>query len=511
MFKLVRNCSPALLVLIGLSYLLPGMCLADGRDKNEIPVTCPSSSREALQCFENGREAFEMGRINDANDQLDKAIQIDPRFASAYLYKAYAAHSDLEWRTYLGQAVINRNLVSEGEKILIDMETALSVRNGEKRLELARHLVELYPLSSRAHLILAGEYQVRKEYTKCRGLAYDAIHLDPDSPLGYRTLASSYLFNEPLDFELALKCMEKFVDLRPTEASAFMALGDVHRARLSFDRVVMAYNRAIKIDPKSAIAYAKKGYIDTYQGYFDDGRKDWAMSLNLLKENDRSNWPNNSVISYLYPGNTKFADIETSVVDLKDNTWKNGKDPLQAPEDDHYFCCTVISMKHGVYVSPFQSMNECSALQREFSKESKAPEPTLIEANITFIQSVHALFQGDFEQATQKAEAHARLVEPYKSPRKLQVYNYLMGLINLKQEHFGKAVTYYLKSDINNSCVKYELGLAYDGLGEWEKAQEMFDQVSKCNFTTAAEPRITRISSKWLKTYASLPREKQQD
>ncbi len=362
-------------------------------------------------------------------------------------------------------------------------------------------------MSSRAQLILAGEYQVRKEYTKCRGLAYEAIHLDPDSPLGYRMLASSYLFNEPLDFELARKYMEKFVDLRPNEATAFIALGDVHRSRLSLDRAVIAYNKAIKLDPKSDVAYAKRGYINTYQGYFDDGRKDWAISLNLLKENDRSNWPNNSVLSYLDPGNKKFDDIEASSVDLKVKTMKNGKDPLEAPEDDHYFCCTVISMKHGVYVSPFQSMNECSALQRELSKESKAPDPTMIEANITFIEGVHALLQGDFEQAIQKAEAHAHMVEPYKSPRKLQVYNYLMGLINLKQEHFGKAVAYYLKSDLSNACVKYELGLAYDGLKEWDKAQAMFDQVSKCNFVTAAEPRMTRISNKWLKTYASLPKE----
>ena len=113
----------------------------------------------------------------------------------------------------------------------------------------------------------------------------------------------------------------------------------------------------------------------------------------------------------------------------------------------------------------------------------------------------------DFELSAQKAEEHAKLVDPGKNYNMPEVYNYLMGLINLKQEHFGKAVAYYLKSDLSNACVKYELGLAYDGLKEWDKAQAMFDQVSKCNFVTAAEPRMTRISNKWLKTYASLPKE----
>jgi tetratricopeptide (TPR) repeat protein len=507
MFKLKTIFSLALLAGITFLQMLPKDCLADGVDKNEIPVTCPSSSKEALQWFLNGREAYEMGRLNDANGLLDKAIQNDQRFASAYLYKAYAAASELEWRTYLGQAIINKKFVSEGEKILIDMESALSVKNSEKRLDLARQLVELYPLSSRAHLILAGEYQTRKEITKFRQMVNDAIQLNPESPLGYRSLASSYLFNEPLDFILALKNMEKFVSLRPNEPTAHLALGDVHRARLSFDRALIAFGKAIKLDPACGIAFSKKGYIEAYQGLSENARKDWEMALSLSIGNSNINWPNYNVISYLHPGCGKLPLEGIANIGLTGNNRKKKFDPLQSPEDDHYFCCTVISMKHGVYVSPFQTMNECRALQREFEKESKAPDPVMIAANLTFMEGVHALLIGDFELATKKAGEHAQLVEPGKSPKKLQVYNYLMGLIDLKQEHFANAVTHYLNSDLSNACVKYELGLAYDGLGEWDKAQEMFSEVSKCNFATASEPRMVKLSDKWLKTYASILKE----
>jgi tetratricopeptide (TPR) repeat protein len=507
MFKLMKFYSLALLAGFTFYQLLPVVCLADGIDPNEIPITSPSASSEALQLFLSGREAFDMGRLNDANNLLDKAIEKDPQFASAYLYKAYSASTDLEWSTFLGQAVISRNLVSEGEKILIDMESALSARISEKRLGLAKRLVELYPLSSRAQLILAGEYQIRKEFTKFRELAHYAIRLNPLSPLAYRTVASSYLLNEPLDFALALKYMERFVELRPNEATAYVALGDVHRARLSFDRAIIAFTKAIRLDPKNDLAWSKRGYINTYQGFFEDARKDWETSLNLAKENSLINLPNNNLISYLFSGNGKIQETGPAVTIAEKSRRKSAKDQMESPEDDHYFCCTVISMKHGVYVSPFQTMNECRALQREFTKEAKAPEPVMIAANIAFIESVHSILLGDFEKAKQKADEHARMVEPFKSPGKLQVYNYLMGLIDLKQEHYGQAVAHYMKSDLNNACVKYELGLAYDGLGEWEKAQEMFNAVSNCNFATAAEPRMIRISNKWLKTYAALPKE----
>jgi Tfp pilus assembly protein PilF len=201
MSKLIKICSLALLVFFTFFKLLPAICLADGIDKNEIPVTC--SSAEASQTFLNGLEAFEMGRINDAKDMFNKAIENDPQFAMAYLYLAYTANSDANWKRNMEFAMLNRNHVSEGEKILIDMESALSDKDATKRFELAKQIAELYPSSTRAQLVLAGEYQARNECTKFRDLTFNAILLNPNSPLGYRALAISYLFNEPLDCSLA--------------------------------------------------------------------------------------------------------------------------------------------------------------------------------------------------------------------------------------------------------------------------------------------------------------------
>lgn len=508
MSKSLKICSLAIMIVLTLPLLLPVMCRADETGKNDIPVTC--SSGEALQSFLNGREAFEMGRLNDAKALFEIAVQKDPQFASAYLYIAYAASSDTEWKQNIDLALFNRNHVSEGEKILIDMESALSDRNSQRRFELAKQLVELYPSSTRAQLVLAKEYQVRKEYTKSRDMATNAILLDPNSPLGYRTLASSYLFNEPLDFTLAQKYMEKFVDLRPNEATAFIALGDVHRAYMNLDRAIIFYTKAIKLDSASDVAYSKRGFANAYQGFFDDARHDWEMSLKLANNNSKISWPNYSVLSYLVLENGKSTiDVIPGSAENtgKQNAGKKGKHQLEGTESDHYFCCTVISMKHGLYVSPFRNINECSALQREFIQESKAPDARMTAANIAFIKAIHAVLQNDFKMASLKAEEYARLSEPGLKPVKMQVYNYMMGLINLKQEHWGMAVDYFLKSDLTNACVKYELGLAYDGLGEWEKAQEMFNDVSNCNFTSLSKPQMIKISHNWLNAYADISEE----
>ncbi len=505
MKNLIENFGLGMRAALVLMLLFAVICLSYGNDKNEIPITCSVTSAESLTAFISGREAFEMGRLNDATMLFDKAIQFDNQFALAYLYKAYSAGSKSEWEKYIDLANKNCDRVSEGEKIMIQMESALSNKDGIERLVLARHLVELYPQSARAKLILAAEYQSRKEFSKVRELARDAMQMNPDSPLGYRMIASSYLINQPQDFSLAQNYMEKFRAMCPNEPASHIAMGDVYRAQLMWDMALQSYSKAITLDPNSSISYAKRGYVNIYQGYFDNARSDWKIA-NALKDMPIISDPFQSMVSYLYGSNGQVVGLETAI--LPQNNLASGtRHPLEAPEDDHYFCCTVISMKHGVYVSPYGDLSEQEALKREFTQESKAPRPQMVTANITFLESVHALMQDDFEMATLKAKQYALIIAPDLKPQKLQVYNYLMGLIDLKQKRYSQAVDHYRKSDLNNTCVKYELGLAYDALGEWENAQELFDQVSKYNFGAINPHFMSRVSKDWLDYYATLPKE----
>ncbi len=277
MKKLIKICWRVGTFSLACILLMPVFCLAITLDKNEIPVTCKASAVQALDAFFAGREAFEMGRVIEANNFFNKAILEDPQFAMVYLYKAYCSRSESEWKMNINLAEQNKKLVSEGERILIEMESTFSIKNGKERLALAKHLVELFPLSARARLILAGEYQIRKEFTRFRELTRDAIQLDSKSPLGYRSMAASYLLNEPRDFELAQNCMEKYTELYPNEAISHIALCDVYRARVVWDLAIKAYDEAILLDPKNDISYAKRGYVNIYHGDFENARKDWEM------------------------------------------------------------------------------------------------------------------------------------------------------------------------------------------------------------------------------------------
>lgn len=482
-------------------HLLPSRSLAEGLAKGEIPVFC--SSNEALQSFLDGREAYEMGRIKDATALFDKALIKYPEFASAYLYKAYSSKTEAEWAFNMEKALKYSLKSNEGERMLIELE-AIPKGNDKVRLEMAKKLVAFFPESTRAQLILAKEYQLKGENTKFRDLATNIIHQNTESPLGYRALASSYLLNEPIDFELALKYMKKFVELRPNEATAHIALGDVYRANMSLLEASEEYSKAIEIDPSSVIAFSKRGYQNSYMGRFDNARNDFEMSAKLSGNNSNLSWPNNSVVSYLFAGNSNLGLITNQQVNNKEKISKKENIPLESPTEEHYFCCSVIAMIHGIYTGVSKSLNECQSLQKELLQESVVPEQHAIDANFAFIEAIRALSNQDYKNATQKAEEHARLLMPDLNPEKLQVYNYLMGLINLKQQNYTKAIKYYLKSDLSNTCVKYELGLAYDGAGKFEEAKKVLLDVADCQFKSFSKLLMSKKADEWLNIYASI-------
>ncbi|MCA1760890.1 MAG: hypothetical protein LC658_14075, partial [Bacteroidales bacterium] len=275
---------------------LPLICFADKLNA-ELPET--NTTEEAAQLFIQGREAFEMGRTGDAIIYFDKAVQEDAQFAIAWLYKALASETDAERKTSIGKAVRFQNNATEAERMRIDIELNDADNNSEKRFQLAKQLAEMQPKNARALLLLAGEYHQQGKISKFRDLAHEAIRVEPGSPLGYRALAASWLLNKPVDFLLAKKYMQKFVELRPNEASAHIAMGDVHRASLNLNKAKTAYSKAIEIEPENYSALSKRGYIHTYMGMFNEARADFKMASTLTSQEQDYLKPNFSLGAYL--------------------------------------------------------------------------------------------------------------------------------------------------------------------------------------------------------------------
>ncbi len=487
------------------AWVLP-FSLEAGEKKGEIPVT--TSSQEAYLAFTEGREAYEMGRVDDARSLMDKALKADPGFALGYLYKAYLAGSAAEWKSNLELAFQRRSSVSERENLLIEIEQAWLTKNPETRFELVKTLAGLYPGDVRALLLLAGEYQLRKQVNLYREMAHRAILTDPRSPLGYRALAVSWLFNLPIDFDLAESNMQEFAKLRPGEAIALLSVGDVCRAKIDFHKALKAYTAAIHLDPLSGIGFSKRGYINSYLGQFDDALSDFETARSFNGGGSLIGSPNNNLVSFFFSGNVKLAaeDLQKMHASLP-----SGLDAQNAASKgkngNHRFCCSMIAHSHGLYTAPFAGEDECCCLQKDFTLESFPPDPETVDAMFAFVKSIRAINSENFPLASQMAEEHALLLQPGVKPGKSQVYHYLMGVISYRQKQYQRAVNHFQKSDLSNQCVKFDLALAYDQIGEFEKAEELMKDVSVCAFTSNYLPDFVKMSQSYLKRMAVLPEE----
>jgi tetratricopeptide (TPR) repeat protein len=487
-------------ILIPLFFLISLSNGFAGRTGSVIPISC--SAEEAIDLFLDGREAFEMGRMSDATHFLDNALKLDGSFALAWLYKAYMSDNQDEWIKFIEKASACSENISEGEALLIKLEKFRAEDKNAERLELAKRLASLYPDCPHALLTLAAEYQAAGDHTRFRDLAAKAIVADKDSPLAYRTLAASFLLNQPLNFTLAREYILKFAELRPAEPASFIALGDVYRAEFDMSDAIDAYSRAISLDPNSAITYVKRGYANIYSGNFDNPRLDFALARDLASKGSNFFCPNIGIISYLDPGNC-ITELPSGL---------RNRDPQIMTEInrrgkslDHQFCCSVVAMKHGIFSPPDQSCDGCTSLKNQLLFESVLPGPDLEEASITFMDGYIAAENGNFERAEKMKNRFAELADSGTSPRKIEVCNYLEGLINLNQNKFEEAVYYYNKCDKTNPCVKFDLALAYMGMGDIIKAKEALREIVEIGFSGYCKPPMANYAVRYLEKFAALP------
>jgi tetratricopeptide (TPR) repeat protein len=491
--------NPDLFTVLALLLILslPFADLAYGKNTSEPREA--NSSEEAARMFEQGRECLEMGRTQDAALFFEKAVEKNAQLAVAWLYKALTAETDADRKTSMEKAIFHRNNAGEEEKLLIDIELTYADNNSEKRFMLAKQLVELCPADARALLILAGEYQHQGNTTKFRDLAYEAVKAEPSSPLGYRALAASWVLNEPIDFMMAEKYMKKFVELRPNEVSAHIALGDIHRAFLSMGNAVEAYSKAVELEPGNVVALSKRGYVHTYSGSYEQARADFKKASELKSPLQHYSQPYTGIYSYLFYASQRVPYNENAVAGNTFNTVK--KMPLNVNSDNCYFCRTFISMCHGLIVSPEQSLSACLSIQKELYMESKVPDENTIEANIAFVEGMRAILNEDYDNAKKVIKEYATLITPEMKSRNNEAHNFLTGIIHYKQGNYHKSLVSFKNSDTSNIFVKYNMGLAYDKIGKFQQAKKMFTEVSECNFANASSTYMFAFSKKWLKLY----------
>src|ERR1051326_8083924 len=134
--------------------------------QNTSDVMLTTSSNQALSAFKTGLRFFDLGDNKKAREFFQQAIEQDPRFALAYVYRAFFSQSPQEFVANLNKAKENLAAANEWEKLIYEFAETDLTNNLDKRLEIAQKMVAQYPTTGRAFEMLGEVYDARKDFSK---------------------------------------------------------------------------------------------------------------------------------------------------------------------------------------------------------------------------------------------------------------------------------------------------------------------------------------------------------
>ncbi|MBI3757862.1 MAG: tetratricopeptide repeat protein [Deltaproteobacteria bacterium] len=193
----------------------------------------PTQNLEAYDCFLRGLE-YRSQRTQESNTQarrmFERAIELDPQFASAY-------------------AVLGLTYLTE-----IASQWNQDPHAADRLLQLAQHAVALDDAQPAAYETLAYAYLTTKQHEQAMTAAERAVALDPNSADAYQALGDVLIFIGR--GEEAVILIEKAMRLNPRHPVTYLwTLGQAYRLVGKQEEAVSVLQRAIVRNPDYLAAH----------------------------------------------------------------------------------------------------------------------------------------------------------------------------------------------------------------------------------------------------------------
>src|SRR4051812_8201009 len=213
-------------------------------DGSKIPIT--TTSEEARKEFLAGRDLSDKLRVQDSIAHFDKALSLDPDFASAELSRATSAATAKEFFEHLNKSVALAGKVSEGERLLILSTEAAANGDVVKQKEFLDQLVASYPNDERALFNLGGYYFGQQEYEQAIARYKKATELAPGYSLAYNMLG--YSSRQQGNFSEAEQAFKKYIELIPDDPNPYDSYAELLLKMGRFEESIAQYRKALSID-----------------------------------------------------------------------------------------------------------------------------------------------------------------------------------------------------------------------------------------------------------------------
>jgi tetratricopeptide (TPR) repeat protein len=463
--------------------------------EGELPVT--TASDEAMQEFLKGLELLDQGHAQEARPYFDKALEWDPNFVSAQMYRANSASSAKDWADNRDKLLAMRDKANESEALMMDMLQANLQDDLQKAKGLAVTLTEKYPKSARAVDNLAGYYNSMDETAKARETWSKALTINPDYLPAINSLGFSYLFTTPKDYAKAQNYFEMAVKKAPQSSRAQINLGDSYRAQNDLQKALASYMKAAELDPEDDVAFSKAGHANSFLGNLEAARKNYRDSR-AVSEFGLGGY-NFEANTYILEGNHEkaLAYLEGAMeeIDQKDAPASN---KLWTKMGLTSNCATIaMHLGNGEQLKEFVGMME--PMSDQMIEEVGADFFTMNQrANMHFWEAMTEATAGNFEEAAALAELIKTDMEASDDPNKLRPYHRVHAYVNYQQGNYEKALEHMAELDPDDVYNKYWMAKAYRQTGDNEKSMKLFEEIVSDNFNSVQYVLILNESKEML-------------
>lgn len=452
----------------------------------KIPVT--TSSAQAKAEFLQGRDLAEKLQITDSIQHFQKAVNLDPSFASAELNLANSAPTGKEFFEHLNKAVGLADKASKGERLLILATQAGANADAVKQKENLEALVAAYPNDERAHFNMGGFYFGQQDYSKAIEHYKKATELAPGYSTAFNILGYAYRQNE--DYPNAEKAFQKYIELIPKDPNPYDSYAELLLKMGRFDDSIAQYRKALAIEPTFVNAHQGIAMGLLYSGKPDqalaelaeltrkartDGEKRTALFARTIVELDGGKTAGAlSDVDEQYALGEKTNDVPAMAFDrgLK------GLILLDTGKADQ----AKTAFESGVKIVQASTL----------SQELKDNAALFQHYNLTRV----AIAKKDFAAAKSEADEFRKGSAASKNPFQVKLVHELDGIVALAEKDYDKAITELQQANPQNPQDLYRLYQAYAAKGDTAKASELCKRAAEFNSLPAVNYAFIRAKAK---------------
>jgi len=458
----------------------------------EIPVTTSSDQARAL--YAEGEYLGDVGRGVQARAKFQAAAEADPDFALAYYGQSNAALNFAEFQHSLDAAVKHSEGISDGEKMLIDINRSFLSNDSAAGLAQAEKLAGEYPESERAWIVLAGMQTNVNDNEGARASFRKALAIDEKSAGALTGITTNYFLNEPKDFAAAEEWANKLIAAYPEEAKGREWLGDIKRAQNDLEAALEAYQAASQVDPTLELAAHKRGHVNSFLGNIDDARAAYDEAIAIAPAEIKASYAVYKGFTYIHGGDTAAAIDELVALAGQMEAMGTPDDQVKGLQVFALSSAAFAAMHAGMFDRAEAIIKQRNDIQMAIAEDVGTDDARrILQANGHFFEGMLAAYRGDAEGAAVHANAIADLLEGDDNPRKLENVYWIFGLSALQAEEFAAAVEHLRQADhANTMLVRYHLALAEEGAGNSEEANRLFTEVAVYNFNSVGFALIGR-------------------